>query len=464
MTDARDPRIDGIIEVLVSFARQDFAQRAPISDAHDEVDAIAVGLNMLAEELHGAVASRAELSAAYDALKQAQARLLHHGKLVAIGELASGVAHEINNPATWVSLALTLMRQRLDEVVKLAQEPLASREKLQRALREMSGTLGDAIEGMERIRTVAGDLRTYSRADGDATERLPVNDVVEAAWRLARPSLAERGRTTLWLAAENPWVLGNRGRLAQVVTNLLVNAAHALGEGRRPSDEVRTYTRAAGEHVLVVVEDSGPGVPFELREKVFEPFFTTKPANEGTGLGLSLVAEIVRGHGGTVRITESALGGAAFEVCLPRVPAAQVGEKPNEKPVAPQQRLRILIIDDEPKLLTTYRMLLAPDHEVVTAASGAQALEVVSADPRFDVVLCDLQMPGMDGVDTFEQVKAKAPALENRFVFSTGGGVQRRIRDFVESTTMPILEKPVRLEKLLETMGKVTGATLAMPA
>jgi len=450
MTSAADPRIDHMLEILLAFARQDFSKRAPISDSLDEVDALAAGLNMLAEELDGAVASRRELEAAYRALREAQAKLVHSGKLVAIGQLASGAAHEINNPASWVTLSHEVLSRRLSELRAVLPQTLThdSAAAARRILQEAEAALNDAQNGMERIRDVSGDSRLFSRSDGEELEAVCLNEAVESAHRLAGPTLRAQARVDLRLETPGPGVRGNRGRLAQVVTNLLVNAAQA----QRATDaelRISVSTWVDKAEAVLWVDDSGTGVPVELRERIFEPFFTTKPAGAGTGLGLSLVAEIVHRLGGTVGVGDSPLGGARFEVRLPAIQPA-----PSEDPARatltdpPADRLKILIVDDEPRLLRTYALLLSEDHDVRCAPGGAQALDALAQDPRVDVVLCDLQMPGVDGVAVYQQAVKRDPSLGDRFLFSTGGGVLPRVKDFVATTRLPILEKPVRFEKL----------------
>ncbi len=454
-TSQNDPRIDQLLEVLLAFARQDFSKHAPIGDGLDEIDAIAAGLNMLAEELHGAVASRRELEVAYSALKETQGKLLHRGKLVAIGQIASGVAHEINNPSSWVSLSVDLLAERIADVrARLADASLDGaqlRNAVGTVLAEMEQNVNHARNGMDRIRAIAGDLRTFSRADGDGFEAVSLNDVVEAACRLAGPSLRSSAQVKLVLSSEVPHVDGNRGRLAQVVTNLLVNAAQAVAEAGGPDNEVTVHTRIDGQHALLVVEDTGPGISPALRERIFEPFFTTKSPELGTGLGLSMVTEIVRGHHGVVAVSASASGGARFEVRLPHRPAARPLSEAAVNPTV-DKRARVLIVDDETKLLLTYEILLKGVHDVVTASCGEQALRILANDRSFDVVLCDLQMPGVDGVQVFQRATAIAPELASRFVFSTGGGVEPHICAFMATTQMPILEKPVRVEALLDRL------------
>ncbi len=453
-----DSRLDAILEVLLAFAKQDFTKLAPVSDRLDEIDAIASGLNMLAEDLHGEVASRRELEAANRALRDAQAKLVQTEKLAAIGQLASGVAHEINNPASWVFASLEVLQQRMSEARTLlaarAHEP-ETQARLVASLAEGETYLSHAMDGIARIRAVAGDLRTLARADPEPTEDVHLDDVVRSACNLAKAALRQSATLVLDLR-DDAVVRGSPGRLGQVVTNLLVNATQALSEGGGAAPEIRVQTRVEGSHALLAVEDTGPGVPEALREKIFEPFFTTKPAH-GTGLGLSLVADLVSRHGGTVTVAAAARGGARFEVRLPRTSAqlsAPASKTATPKP-KPSERSRLLIIDDEPRLLQTYALLLADAHDVVLAQGGRNALELLEQDQTFDVVLCDLQMPEVDGVAVFDRVRQLAPALAQKVIFSSGGVVQERIKRFLEQNAVPLLAKPVREETLLAAIARM---------
>jgi C4-dicarboxylate-specific signal transduction histidine kinase len=308
-----DPRLDAIIEVLLGYARQDFSRRAPVSDALDAVDAIATGLNMMAEELDGAVASRRELMTAYDALKDAQARLVHTGKLAAIGQLASGVVHEVNNPASWVALALGIAKKRVADVRRLALPAQESPAELAAACDELDDLLGRCTDGVTRILTVVEELRTFARSNTEGMELVLIDDVVKPACNLIEPSIRTQVRLVVCLG-EVPPIRGNRGRLGQVVTNLVVNAAEAV-MATGSTREVRVTTHTDRDWVLLSVEDAAFGVPEDLRHRIFDPFFTTNPL--GTGLGLSLVSEIVTSHGGEVTVGDSELGGARFDVRLP---------------------------------------------------------------------------------------------------------------------------------------------------
>ncbi len=311
-----DSRLDEILDVLLAFARQDFTRRAPVS-GDDTIDAISTGLNCLAEELHQNVVSRRELLAAYDELRLAEAKLVQAGKMAAVGLLASGVAHEVNNPAGWVSLALSMMKRNLARSHRLLDEG-APASMIRGELETIDGLLADCTEGMKRVNAVVGDLLVFSRADDASFEPIVFEEVITSSWRLAATA---RREVELDLDLDDtPTLVANRGRVAQVVMNLLVNAAHAVGRVAPDAPrKIVVSTRAHDGGVLLAVEDSGPGIPDEIRARVFDPFFTTKPAREGTGLGLTIVAQISSAYGGWARVGSAPAdaGGARIEVWFP---------------------------------------------------------------------------------------------------------------------------------------------------
>jgi signal transduction histidine kinase/ActR/RegA family two-component response regulator len=455
-----DARLEEILEVLLAIARQDFKVRAPVGPKLDVVDAISTGINALAEELDGAVSSKQELQTAYDALKLAQSQLVQAGKLAAIGQLSSGVAHEINNPATWATLSLAVVERELRGLREELAVDGRSSAAMESRLDAIDVALEDAREGIQRISLVAGDLRAFARADDEVREALDLNEIVRISTRIATPAYRLKAKLLCELG-DVPRVLGKRGRLGQVVANLLVNAAQALEEADPQRHVIRIATVASSSGVSLIVEDSGPGIAPELRERVFEPFYTTKPPHQGTGLGLSLVREIIHDHGGEIEVGASGYGGARIEIRMPR--SAEEGlERVAEEGVERSVSLgkpRVLVVDDELLLLRALKNYLKSQADVVLAEGGEQALSALAEDPHFDLVLCDLNMPGIDGPGVYEVVKGSHPELLDRFVFLTGGALTPRARKFLDHVQPRLVHKPVGADALLSLLNAAQAAS-----
>jgi CheY-like chemotaxis protein len=212
----------------------------------------------------------------------------------------------------------------------------------------------------------------------------------------------------------------------------------------------------------VEVEDNGPGIPPDVLPRIFDSFFTTKPRGIGTGLGLPISQGIVRSVGGEISVESEWGQGAVFRIRLPAVVASvQLVGGPSEHTPAPReyQRRRILAVDDEALLLKAYRRMLSDVHEVVTALGGHEALRTLQRDSSFDVILCDLQMPEMSGMDLHTAVQARFPALADRFIFVTGGAFSIDAKRFIEDAVCAVIQKPFRLEDLLALVDRKARET-----
>jgi CheY-like chemotaxis protein len=231
-------------------------------------------------------------------------------------------------------------------------------------------------------------------------------------------------------------------QLGQVFLNLLVNAAHAVGDGDPTRHTVRVSMRTAPNGWAVVeVADSGSGIPLELRSRIFEPFFTTKPLGQGTGLGLSVCHGIVTGLGGRIEVESAPGRGSTFRVLLPPAAATVAPPVPAPRPRLDGARARLLVVDDEQLIGSTIRRLLSA-HEVVALTDPREALARLIGGEHFDLVLCDLMMPQLSGMDLHDAVAAARPELARRMVFMTGGAFTDRARQFLEQAGNPQLTKP----------------------
>ena len=371
--------------------------------------------------------------------KRTQAQLARADRMASIGTLAAGVAHEINNPLVYVTLGLELIERELSRPGPPAAEDLA---RLRRYCK-------DAIEGAERVRTIVRDLRTFSRPGEEKSEPVEVHKVLESSINMAMSHIRQRAQLVREYGVLQP-VQANESRLGQVFLNLLVNAAQAIPEGAPGQHRIVLRTRAGSNgEAIVEVEDTGVGIEQWKMDRIFEPFWTDKPVGVGTGLGLSIVHGIVSGMGGEISVRSEPGRGSMFRVVLPaRQPRDEVPAVPAAVLPRPQVRPRLLLIDDEPHLGITLSTGLREHADVVAVRSGREAIKRLLADDGFDLILCDLMMPDLTGMDVFEEVVQKRPALRSRFVFTTGGAVTERARAFIEQMPDQRLDKPFRLEQV----------------
>jgi signal transduction histidine kinase/ActR/RegA family two-component response regulator len=387
------------------------------------------------------------------------ARLLQADRMVAVGTLAAGVAHEINNPLAYVVSAATFTR---DELGRLERELPAGRlDELKRASR-------DAEDGLRRVTTIVRDLKTYSRADEERSGRVELHAVLESSVNMALNEIKHRAR----LAEDYgqiPPVIGNEARLGQVFLNLLVNAAQAIPEGRMDENEIRVSTRTDDRgRAVISIRDSGTGIEPEVLRHVFEPFFTTKPVGVGTGLGLFVCRNIIDALGGEIEIDSEPGAGTVVRVILPAAPAGEPRALPPPPVVAEVppngRRGRVLVVDDEPAIGYALRRLLQKEHDVVVLASAREARDRVAGGERFDAIACDLMMPVMTGIDLFDALTAIAPDQADRMILLTGGAFTTTAREFLQRWPHPCLEKPIEAERLRALVHALVGRAAHGPA
>jgi PAS domain S-box-containing protein len=378
--------------------------------------------------------------------KAIQARLVDADRLAALGVLSAGIAHEINNPLAYLLLNLEYLSR---ELPTLPRDP--------NKLDALMLRVRDACHGAERVASIVRDLRTFARADEGIRGPVDVKAALESALNIAGSEIKQKAELIRDYEPV-PAVEANPNRIEQVLLNLLLNAVQALPGSAASPQAVRARLRAQDGQVSITIEDTGSGIPEALLGKIFDPFFTTKPAGVGTGLGLPICRSIVRGLGGEISV-QSVLGqGSAFTVTLPAsntLPATQSSPSRSASP-PPVRRGRLLIVDDEISLARTLKALLQNEHDVVLATSGAGALEALAKDAwAFDVIMCDLMMPGMSGMELYERVKGSHPGLEERMVFMTGGVSIERAREFLASRANLTFEKPFDFDHLRRALRRL---------
>jgi signal transduction histidine kinase len=360
------------------------------------------------------------------------ARKAQTERLAALGTLAAGVAHEINNPLTYVLMNLDRARRL---VAALPPQP---------ELADLNVMLSDALEGVERIRGVTRSIREFSRVDDSVSAPVEVGAAIEAALRLVASDVTQKANLVRALEPTPP-VMGSVGRLGQVFLNLIMNAIQALPERGERDNEIRVASRVDGDRVVVEVSDNGVGIPEHIRGRVFEPFFSTKPPGAGAGLGLAISHGIVQAMGGTLEIASEPGQGTTVRV---RLPAAKGVVRPTPTRRPPSARARLLLIDDEASLLQALGRALGERHEVVLARGGRAGIDHLAADQGFDAILCDLHMPEVSGKDVHGWLVAHQPAMAARVIFVTGGAFTDEMRAFLDGTSRPVLEKPIDLEQV----------------
>jgi CheY-like chemotaxis protein len=254
---------------------------------------------------------------------------------------------------------------------------------------------------------------------------------------------------------ELPLVEANEASLGQVCLNLLINAAQAIPEGRVDDNEIRvtTYTDRDGRAV-VEVRDTGGGIPPEIMGRIFDPFFTTKPIGLGTGLGLSICHRLVTSLGGEISVESEVGVGSIFRFAIPGAPRARLTRRAISAPLPVVRAARILVVDDEPGVGVAVQRMVAPPHHVTTVTSGEEALALVAAGQRYDVILCDVMMPNMTGMQLHEELVRVAPELAERMVFITGGAFTPSAKKFLEDIPNDVLEKPFDFKQLAATINE----------
>ena len=377
--------------------------------------------------------------------KRMEQQLLLADRMVSVGTLAAGIAHEINNPLTFVLSNLKFVH---DEVSEMAKSSADER------LEAVQDLLTQADEGAERVRVIVRDLKTFSRADERGVVTADLHRVLDSAIGLAWNEIRHRAQLHKEYEAVPP-VSGNEAKLGQVFLNLLVNSAQALpvGQAGHHAITVRTHHAATQDRVVVDVEDTGIGIPPDIQHRIFDPFFTTKPVGHGVGLGLSICHNIISSCGGTIAVSALPHRGSRFRVTLPV--ALDLTAHPSIPGPAPAAataygtQVRILIVDDEPSVARALQRALR-DHDVTVALSGREALAILRDREvtHFDVIFCDLMMAEVSGTDLYEEVVLYRPSLAKRFVFMTGGAFTDRARAFIHRVDNPLLEKPFDIRQV----------------
>jgi PAS domain S-box-containing protein len=374
--------------------------------------------------------------------KRMREQLALRDRISSLGRLAAGVGHEINNPLAFLLGNLEFALEQLEAAVSSGEH--ASLAEIVQALRE-------AKEGGDRVRRIVRDMNTFAGRDTDKTGPIDVHRTLDWAAQIAGNEIRHCAQL-IKEYGDVPLIQGSEARLSQVFLNLLVNAAHAIGDGNSQDNCISIRTFLTGDRVVIEIRDTGHGIAPEARARLFEPFFTTKPPGKGSGLGLSICYDIVTQMGGELAVDSEPGRGSCFRVILSAVGATVEAPAHAARPKSQSRRLKVLVVDDEP-LICRFIERMLPEHEVFIQCDARAALASIEAGQQFDRILCDLMMPHMSGTTFFRKLSTLSPALASRVVFITGGAFTAETLHFLERIDRPTLVKPInpeRLRKLLE--------------
>jgi len=362
--------------------------------------------------------------------KMLQEQLIQSEKMSAIGQLVSGVAHELNNPLAGISAfaQLLLAEKRFPPDQRTAAETIYSEAR--------------------RASRIVQNLLTFARQH--KAEKVPtaINQVLDDTLELRGYELRVRGIDVRREYDESiPDTMADAHQLQQVFLNLITNAEQAMEQREGHHHRLTVSTRRSGDAIRIEVEDTGAGIPANLIERIFNPFFTTKPTGSGTGLGLSISLGIVREHEGKIwaeNASQSGGGGARFVVEVPITEPRPSGEHASITHVQVQgaDSLRVLVIDDEASVrVSLQRYLAGKGHQVETTASGEDGLLRLKAS-KYDAVILDMRMPDLSGEQLYERLRSNDPSHAERVIFTTGDLVNDQMRRFLDGTGRPCVSKP----------------------
>jgi signal transduction histidine kinase/ActR/RegA family two-component response regulator len=413
----------------------------------------------------GVLLGRVEIYRDLTAQRVFQSKLLQTDKLAELGQMVTGVAHELSNPLT----SILGYAQRL----LLRRDPAGDSHEARQIYQEA-----------ERASAILRQLLLSARESRPERRRVALNQVVSRTLELQRFSLAaDNVHVQLDLDPVLPFVQGDPGQLQQVLVNLIGNARQAIEEqGKGGTVRVKTR-RVADQRVLLEVSDDGPGIPQAIQARIFDPFFTTKPVGVGTGLGLAIVLGIVREHGGRIRLTSNLGQGSVFSIDLPALASAEMAlpaiggpspVRPRLEPLLAPEPLetvhagaalgawagnRVLVLEDEPTVARLIADVLEDEGlRVDVLLDPREALDRTTRED-YALAICDMKMPELDGEDFYQALALAHNPLRERFLFVTGDVLAAHTRDFLERNHLPHVAKPFRVEELTEKIRGVLEAT-----
>jgi signal transduction histidine kinase/DNA-binding response OmpR family regulator len=394
-----------------------------------------------------------DLKAAEQARLAFEARMHEADKMASLGHLVAGISHEINNPLAAILLNLPALQEAFSDVSRYF-ERARLRDAPVDVLDEVPRILSESLDATERIRVIVAEMRLLAHPKGGSGEPARVEDLLEGALALVSNEVRFKARVERDYG-QTPLLVVDRTRLSQAFLNILLNAAQAIESGDPDGSWIHVEVRSEKDGVAVTITNSGPPIPPDCLPRIFEPFFTTKAVGQGVGLGLSITYDTIKRHGGHIEAKSGPDEPTSFRIWLPlntglALAAPSESDRPEVEPVT---AAHILLVDDDPLVQNSIRRTLERRHDVVVVGSGARALEILATE-KFDIVLCDLIMPGMTGMQLFETVRERDPAQAARFVFLTGGTSSPEARSFLLGVDSPRAYKPLGADEIVRLIAR----------
>jgi nitrogen-specific signal transduction histidine kinase/CheY-like chemotaxis protein len=378
------------------------------------------------------------LAAARERRKEARDAELE--RLSSLGVLAAGIAHEINNPLTFVVGNLELASQRLHAL----EAALTGVEKDE--LSSICTMIEKADRGAQRIAAVVRNVSAFARSDTDTLEPVDLVSILDSSMELVANEIRHHA-TLIREYGKLPRVLGSPAKLGQVFVNLLTNAAHAVRDaGGAAHHEISVVAHETPEgHVMVAISDTGRGIPPPVMARIFDPFFSTKPIGVGTGLGLAISHRLVTDMGGAIDVQSVVGRGTTFRVTFPSSAQGTESARRAEAKLAQpgsSPKPRLLVIDDEAMVCDLLVTVFGGDYQVEALASPREGLARILAGQHYDVILCDLMMAELSGMELHDKLARARPDQADRMIFMTGGTFTSRASKFLDRLPGGYVQKP----------------------
>jgi two-component system NtrC family sensor kinase len=425
-----------------AVSRGDFTRRVTVR-SRDECGELATVFNQMTENIQQ---SRAQIEQTVETLKGTQAQLIQSEKLSAVGEFVAGVAHELNNPLAAV--------MGFAEILKNTDEDTKNRRYL------------DMIfKSAQRCQKIVQSLLSFARHHQPERKPVSVNKLIETVLEIVNyPLRTSNIKVVTQFDPNLPVVLADGHQIQQVVLNIINNARQAI-EMHQPHGQIKITTAICEPNVSITIQDNGPGIPKENLRRIFDPFFTTKEVGKGTGLGLSLCYGLIKEHGGNITPISRPGEGAMFIIELPIVHDFAgavdplVSEETNKSNPHEGIGKKILVIDDEEAILQMVSESLSGyGYQVDTVFDGETSLRQLKQN-HYDVTFCDWKLPGLNGRQIYERLRATNPELCKRVVFITGDVINEQMRKFLEDEKRSCLTKPFELAELRSAIKTILATT-----